>query len=160
MKKVAIGLLLICFCVSCSKDDGPKKSSASENITSGSWKYDSGGIDIDKNGSIDLALTTISSIGPCRLDNTATFRNDGTGTTDEGATKCNAADPQTESFTWNFQNNESLLNVGGNGLIGTGGQFRIIALTSTAFSLAKDTSAVLVPGLPASAVSIIVNLKH
>jgi hypothetical protein len=159
MKKVPIGII-ICFLMSCSKDEEPKTSSGSTNITSSSWKYESGGVDIDKNGSIDLALSTISSIGPCRLDNTATFHTDGTGTTDEGATKCNAADPQTQAFTWSFQNNESILNIGGNGLIGTGGQFRIITLSGTAFSLAKDTTAVLVPGLPASPVSIIVNLQH
>jgi hypothetical protein len=159
MKKVPIAIL-ICFLFSCSKNDQPKTSSASANISSSSWKYESGGVDVDKNGSIDLALSTIGSIGPCRLDNTATFRADGTGTTDEGATKCNATDPQTESFTWSFQNNESLLNIGGNGLLGTGGQFRIITLTGTQFSLAKDTTAVLVPGLPPSAVSLIVNLQH
>ncbi len=74
MKYVALTIMIgFCF-LSCKKDssenNGPTKT---ELLTSSAWKYESGGADVDKNGSIDLTLETIGTIPPCILDNSATF---------------------------------------------------------------------------------------
>ena len=47
----------------------------------------------------------------CYKDNIVTFMLRGTGTADEGATKCNPGDPQTAAFTWSFQTSETVLFV-------------------------------------------------
>jgi hypothetical protein len=94
----------------------------------------------------------------CILDNSATFASGGSGTTEEGATKCNPAAPSSTPFVWSFTNNESELYISGS-LLGLGGQFKIITLTDTRFSVAKDTAISFGGGIPLN-ISLIVNLKH
>ncbi len=91
-------LTVICF-LSCSKDSGPDVISAAtklDNISSGAWKYESGGVDQDKNGTIDIPGSAL--FGSCSLDNTIIFKKDNTGITDEGGTKCNSSDPQSAQY--------------------------------------------------------------
>lgn len=155
MKYVALTMMLgFCF-LSCKKDssenNGPTKT---ELLTSSAWKYESGGVDVDKNGSIDLSLETLGLAPACLLDNSATFNADGTGINDEGATKCDPSLPQTTPFNWSFANNETALNISGNGFAGISGQFKITTLTSTRLTIAKDTTMNNMSG------TLIVNLKH
>src|SRR4051794_40010009 len=92
--------------VSCDKnDDPPQGPSKTDMVTSAAWKYDNGGADSNGDGTIDFTFEQTGVVQPCRLDNTALFKADGTGVTDEGATKCNTTDPQTAAFNWNFLNN-------------------------------------------------------
>lgn len=48
----------------------------------------------------------------CFIDNTYTFKTDNKVTIDEGATKCNAAAPQTRENSWSFQSGETILLLG------------------------------------------------
>lgn len=123
-----------------------------ELITKGAWKYDDAGADLDKNGTIELSIS--AQLKPCMMDNTISFSANGTGTVDEGALKCDAASPQTLPVTWSFSNNENSLNLGGAGVLGIGGQFKIVTLTETQLSLSKDTT---YQGAP---VAFVVQLKH
>lgn len=144
---------------SCKKDSNSNNSGPSKTdlITSATWKYNSGGIDQDRNGTVDLTFESTGLVQPCVLDNTATFRSDGSGTGDEGATKCSTNAPQTTPFTWSFGSGETTLNINGS-LLGIGGTFKVTSLTSTALSLSKDTS-MTISGINFN-VSIIANLKH
>lgn len=137
--------------VSCNKKSDPP--SKTENISAAAWTYDNAGVDGDKNGTIDFALTA-SSIPACRIDNSLTFKRDNSGTTDEGATKCNAADLQVSAFAWGFADNETNINVSGNVFPLLNGKFKILALTATNFSLTRDTV------ISSQNVAVIVNLKH
>lgn len=152
--------LLLLFIISCKKSSNNNDNTPSRTtlITTQSWQYENGGIDQDRNGTIDITLEATGQAQPCLLDNTGTFRSDGTGTADEGATKCNPASPQTNTFTWAFANNETTLNITGSGLFGQGGSFAIKGLTTTRLTLAKDTT-LTVGGTPFNA-SFLVNLKH
>lgn len=152
------GILTIAACfvfAACSKDKpentGPTKT---ELLTSGAWKYESGGADLNKDGTIDLTLETLGLVPACLLDNSATFNADGTGVNDEGATKCDPSLPQTTSFNWSFANNETALNITGSGFAGISGQFKITTLSTTRLTITKDTT---VNSIPAA---LIVNLKH
>ncbi len=137
----------------CTKNNSnTNEPTKTDLITSGPWKYEDAGADADRNGTIDLSIT--SSIPACVLDNTLNLSADGTGTVDEGASKCNAADPQTNAVTWSFANNESALNIGGSGVIGISGQFKILTLTATSLTLSKDTT---FQGL---STAMVVKLKH
>ena len=49
----------------------------------------------------------------CELDNTWSFGTDGKITVDEGPTKCDPQDPQTDTMPWSFANNETKINIDG-----------------------------------------------
>ncbi len=104
-------------------------------ITSAAWKYDTSGIDIDQNGKVDhIGDTTVTA---CQKDDIFTFHKDSTGVLDEGPTKCNAGDPQTQPFSWYFMNNDKVLNVTSNTILN--GSLNIFSLTSSNMVIYKDT---------------------
>ncbi|MFL5808156.1 MAG: hypothetical protein ACJ749_01465 [Flavisolibacter sp.] len=158
--KYTLCTIAIFLLVSCGKDkdnNQPQQPTKTELISKSSWKYESGGVDQDKNGTFDISFATLGILQPCILDNTATFTANGSGTTDEGTTKCNPSVPQTSPFVWAFANSETAINISGS-IIGLGGQFKILALTDTKLSLSKDTTITLIG--PPTPVALIVNLQH
>ena len=118
MKKQLFSILLpalvLISLASCKKDS---KKSNMELITQAAWKLQTVGIDGDKNGTVDLE----DAVDACTKDDLTTFATNGTGTVDEGASKCDPADPQSTSFTWSFANNETELNFDGD-------NFKILSL--------------------------------
>ncbi len=151
--KYLIPAILAITIVSCDKDKD-KEPTKTEHISSQEWKYHDAGVDNNGDGSIDLSLSGVV-LQTCVTDNEASFNANGTGVADEGATKCDAGDPQTTNFSWSFTNNESKINISQNGLFGISGQFDILALDASQFSLKKDTTIV-----PFGAVALVVKLKH
>lgn len=106
MKKQIVLLTTVFFAAiftlsSCQKDDNlPVLKTKTQLITQSPWKYSSA---VRDGVNLDPFLQT------CQKDNITTLAAAGTGTTDEGATKCNVADPQSVSFTWSFQSGETML---------------------------------------------------
>ena len=140
------------FLLACQKEDNPTPTKT-DHISSSSWKYDGGGVDGDKNGTVDLQFPA-GTLDPCRTDNTLKFERNGTGISDEGTAKCNTSDPQSSSFKWNFTSGETALVMSGNIFPLLNGTFRILDLNATTFRLSKDTV------LSGQNVAVIVNLKH
>jgi len=140
---------------SCDKesDQPPAQPTQTDNITASAWVHESSGIDLDKNGTIDLA-SALAGIPACRLDNVLTFQKGGTATAGEGATKCDAADPSTTNFNWSFADNEKSLVISNNVFTILNGKTNIKTLTATNLTLTKDTV------ISSNNVSLIVNLKH
>ena len=62
---------------------------------------------LDLGGIIISDLYALSDA--CDNDNLAIYKNDGTGTYDEGASKCDDLDPQTSAFNWAFNADETQL---------------------------------------------------
>ena len=141
-------LFFMILWASCSKSHSNNNSTATL-VTQSSWKYDTSGIDLNKDGIVDIGDTTVK---PCVKDNIYTFKSDSTGTIDEGATKCNVSDPQTVPFTWSLTNNQTVLTVTGNTILSGG--INIFSVSSTNFILYKDTT------LSGIALRYVVNLKH
>ena len=150
MKFLSLLALSALLFTGCDKDD--KEPTRTESITASAWQYDNGGVDQDRNGTVDVSFAGI--LPACVLDNKATFNANGSGVADEGSTKCQTGDPQTTPFTWAFTNNEQNIQLTGTGLFGIGGNFKITALTSSQLGLQKDTT------ISGFTVSMIVNLKH
>ena len=152
-KLFLIAIISLAF-FACKKNDSKSGGTTKTTlVTQQSWKFDNAGLDPDKNGSIDLDVS--SQIPTYVTDNTISFSSNGSGTVDEGGTKKINTDPQTIPFTWNFTSNETLITLNGAVIAGKGGEFKIVNLTSTQFTLSKDTT---VPVIGSSA--FIVNLKH
>ncbi len=132
-------LLLACLVsfalLSCSKnDDGPSKS-RTELLTVSAWKIASVGIDLDKNGTIDLPYT----LEACEKDNTYSFHTDGHGEANEGAAKCDPDDPQTSAFSWSFKDNEKILSITYPGSV-LSGDTNIKSLSSSKMEIFLDTT--------------------
>lgn len=118
---LAIVLFTITVLVSCDKNDSPPKSNT-DYIIQGSWKFEKA----------TSSGTDVSGFLPtCHKDNIMTFLANGSGTFDEGPTKCNSGDPQTTNFTWNFTNNGGTLNVNAPIFAGQSGAFKVVTLNDT-----------------------------
>lgn len=92
-------LIALLFClsfiiISCTKSVDSKTPTKEELISSKTWKF----------SKATANSTDISAlIQACYKDNTLGFTKaspQNTGILNEGATKCNAADPQERTFTW------------------------------------------------------------
>ena len=105
-------------------------------ITRTTWKFS-----IAKVGGIDAS----SSLQTCQKDNILTFLALGTGTNDEGATKCAAGDPQSTSFTWNFLTSETQIFISSTLFTGGSNTFNIVTLSSTQLILSQT---ITLSGLP------------
>jgi hypothetical protein len=155
MKKLLFILPVLFLAVSCDDDDDdmPSGSTKTQTLTQASWKFESAGIDADKNGTMDTDIS--SQINACVKDNTVKFEPNNTGTSDEGANKCPTSPSQTIPFTWAFASNETVITISGNAVAGLGGQFKIITLNDTRLSLSKDTTVPILGN-----VALIANLTH
>ena len=147
-------LFLICFVFSACKKDKNTAETKAALLESGAWLHESSGVDVDKNGTIELSLEA-GGVPQCRLDNVLSFQKNHTATADEGATKCNTADPQTTQFNWQFADGETAVVFSGNVFTQLNGKFSIHTLSKTNLSLSKDTTIA-----PLGNVLVIVNLKH
>lgn len=157
-KYFLLPVLALSLFTACDKNDSDEEENKPDPkttlITSGAWKYEASGIDVDRNGTVDGPLPV--TLPSCAIDNSFTLAANGTGTVDEGATKCDPALPQTSAATWSFADNQTTLNLNGTGLFGVGGKFKLLELSATRLSISKDTTP---PGLPVT-VALIVQFKH
>lgn len=127
--KLSILIVVAASFAACSKNEtNQTKKTNTEYLTQGTWKFASAGLDADKNGTVDMEDGTIDA---CQKDNIATFKTDGTGFYDEGATKCLPEDPQTKPFTWQFTNTEKELTFDGD-------SFTILSLNDTQLKVYFD----------------------
>ena len=141
MKKNYTTTLIVCsltafsILTGCGKKDKPDPPPApktkTELITTSTWKFSSATI-----GGFNVA----GSLQTCQKDNVMTFAAAGTGTVDEGATKCSGGDAQTNPFTWNFQTNETTLFVSATLFTGGSSTFTVVDLTETQLVLSQMTT--------------------
>src|SRR4028118_1098891 len=104
--KISLALFsILVLSVSCKKNS-VEKVTKTVLITATSWKFESAGIDINGDGTVDSPLPS-GILETCATDNVITFKSDKTGVVDEGPTKCSTTDPQMLPFNWEFTNDES-----------------------------------------------------
>jgi hypothetical protein len=153
----AVGL----FIIGCSKDgsddngDGP--SEKMQLITSAAWKYDTAVVEFAGSTYAIPSGLLLS----CDKDNIITLRDDSTGTVDEGPSKCEGGDPQSYDITWEFRNNETVINMPQT-LYGISGEIQIKELTASKLKLARPIKIEnpLGPTPDSITVNAIVDLKH
>lgn len=148
----AIACLALVTFAGCSKDDGGSSKSRTELITQSSWKYESAGIDADRNGIVDSPLPP-GMIDPCEMDNLITFNANGSGLVDEGPTKCNGGSPQTVPFSWSLKDNEQTIVFSGMSFGGLNGDVKLKNISDRQMELHKDVNIGMV-------VNVIVFLKR
>ena len=111
-KFVLFAAAILTFAASC-KEEEPVPPTKTELLTAGPW-IGSGltanpGIDPFGTGTPITDLWASPLVSACSKDDFTTYKVDGTYVTDDGATKCDPADPQTTSGTWSFASNETQL---------------------------------------------------
>lgn len=120
--------------VSCKKDeDSPQTKTeilSGKNFVLTAWTINP---PIAYNG-IEIS-DFYSFLEACEKDDITIFNANGTVTFDEGATKCDAGDPQTTSGTWVFTDNETKLSVTDDGDTQI---FDIIELTSAKLKITYE----------------------
>ena len=102
-----------CYFLQQEQGQCPPKTKT-ELITTGTWKRtaltSSPAYNWNANG---VSGTNILNIMfPCEKDNFDDYLPGHTGEYNEGASKCDASDPQTWPFTWTFAENETKLIFG------------------------------------------------
>lgn len=159
MKKYVLSALAIGFIIyGCKKDDDDKDVTKErvQFVTSATWKYDTVGLDTNKDGKPDSPLPSGFELQKCDTDNTITFKSDSTGVLSEGATKCDASDPSTTPFTWYFKEKGTILytpdQVFGNGV---SGDFKVGEITTSRLRVIKDVTYPLIGTL-----TVVLDLKH
>lgn len=134
---IIVALVLAGFAfVACNKDDDNNTPvTAVDLLASGTWKIDTIGFDGNKDGTIDEAVP--GGLQECELDNTLTFNKDSaTGVFDEGALKCDTADPQTIDFGYQLKG-DTVISFTGNLPGELQGDINILTLTNTQFIMSK-----------------------
>lgn len=129
-----IAILFLVTGISCSKnnDNPPSKTAL---LTSSNWKLVAQTYhgDYDGDGTVDAVdYNMYADFEACEKDNFMKFNTDGSGIADEGPSKCDAADPQTETVEWLFKENETILKIQ-QGFIAL--DFKILELTSSTLKL-------------------------
>ena len=116
----------------CDKDDPePAPKTKTQLLTQSTWRFSAitwGGTDYS------------SQLPTCYKDNTLKFEANGTGVADEGATKCNAGDPQTNAYTWSFASGETQLTASHPLLPGGSNTFTINTLSETQLVVSQQWS--------------------
>jgi hypothetical protein len=132
MKKLLLPVTLLSFTVlmlgACKKSSSKSKT---ELLTQAGWKINTLGIDANMNGAIDNGE---SQEQDCEVDNTYTFKTDGTAIVDEGANIC-GGEQQTSSFNWIFKSNETVINADNDNF---NGDFNISSLTDSELKAYQD----------------------
>ncbi|MHA4807929.1 hypothetical protein ACX0G9_07475 [Flavitalea flava] len=102
LKRMIIPFSVCLIGASCDKNNSSGHDL--ELLTHASWKYEKAGFDSNEDGVFDALDPRIAG---CEKDNTITFRNDGSGSLEEGPVKCKLSDPDSLPFSWSFQNKDS-----------------------------------------------------
>jgi len=108
------------------KEDAMPVSNQQLLTTSGGWKLTAETLSPPFQGITDY----YAELDPCEADNILKFLSNGTFSIDEGATKCDASDPQlyiTGTWSWNSNNTLTMSYTGAK----EKEQLSIITLTST-----------------------------
>jgi hypothetical protein len=123
-------LTIILF--SCDKDE-KEVTDRSQLLTSRTWKTTAATIDpaLDFNGD-EITDLYNDFYDNCVNDNTYSFTTNGIIVIDEAGSKCEATDPQTNSGTWSFNGDKTVLTIS----VGTSTTaYRIIDFNKNAFKV-------------------------
>jgi|SRR5690606_4184595 len=109
MKKITLltAIFIIAINFGCKKDDDDNNPSKKDLLTTGSWKLTAVVSDEDGDGTHEL--NDFIYFSDCYTDNYYIFKANGELELNEGNSKCDQADPQTETANWQLINNENTL---------------------------------------------------
>ena len=121
--------------LACSKkNDDPAPKTKTELLTTGLWKISAATV----TPALLSQTNLYTSMDACEKDNIVKYNTNGTTTTDEGATKCDATDPQTEMGTWVFNTDQTIITKHDGTNDPT--SYKVVELTATTFKISFTES--------------------
>lgn len=105
MKKLFVFLLLVIASGACKKDDEAAPVTKTNFLTTGTWVLSA--VTSDEDGDGTYETNDFVDFLDCYKDNFYTFHPNGSWEMNEGPSKCDPGDPQTESSTWQLTDNDS-----------------------------------------------------
>ncbi|MEO8147023.1 MAG: lipocalin family protein [Bacteroidia bacterium] len=111
----------------CKKD----KESNTDKLTDKNWKMTALTVDPPLGG---ILTDVYAQIQACTQDDLTIFKDDHSVNFDEGASKCDAADPQTTTGSWAYNSDETVVTV-----VDDGGFITSYTITSLSSSEMKGT---------------------
>jgi lipocalin-like protein len=112
MTKLTLTVFSVILILSSCKKDSNSPNGVSAILISGKWQITASTSVFTIAGDTQT-VDNFSLLPSCMQDNYYIFNSDGTGTTDEGTTKCDDSDPQTTSTgNWQLVNNDTQLQGG------------------------------------------------
>jgi hypothetical protein len=107
----ALGIFALTLTIGCKKDDDVVQPDKIGMLTSGTWALSG----MTVNPAIDWfgepTTDILAKLPGCLKDDLTIFKANGTITYDEGASKCDPADPQTTQGTWTVNANQTVLTI-------------------------------------------------
>jgi hypothetical protein len=141
MKKLSFLLLAAIALGGCKKDDNsPSSPSKADLLTAKNWRI-SAQKSISTVGTQTFTTDEYAASPACERDNFAKFNTNKSVVFDEGASKCDTSDPQTESGTWDFNSDQTKLNLNDPSLGGVIIPFDIVELSATTLHIRYTNSA-------------------
>jgi hypothetical protein len=137
MKKFSTYLVLAVLglaSVGCSDDSDNATPNKTTLLTAKKWRITA------QTTSTTVAGSTITNdvyadMEPCERDNFAQFLANKVVTFDEGATRCDQADPQSTTGSWDFNSDQTKLNLSQPDLGGAAYPFDIVTLNESTLAL-------------------------
>lgn len=138
MKKLLIAACAVTLVFAACKDDKddatPSNSQTGGTLTGIDWRMTANSMTITGAGPFDGTTDMYAEMEDCEKDNLSRFNEDKTMVEKEGATKCDASDPDVKSTaTWELLSNNTKLKVtptGGDELV-----FDIITLNANTLTV-------------------------
>ena len=110
MKKIiSLAFIIMTALFSCKKED-TKPVTKTDYLTSGTWAVTDVVSDDDGDGTYETH--DFPDFVACYTDNIYTFHSDGKWEMNEGASKCDPGDPQSDTALWQLINNEKDIILG------------------------------------------------
>ena len=109
MKKI-ISIAFLMIALSACKKEDVKPVTKTDFLTSGTWIVTDVVSDEDGDGTYETH--DFPDFVPCYTDNIYTFHSDGKWEMNEGASKCDPNDPQSNTALWQLINNEKDIILG------------------------------------------------
>lgn len=101
------GALALLLLTSCKKDDAVSPATVADKLVEGVWKPTQSGVDANKNNTLESG--ELESLDACETDDTYDFKSDKTLLVSDNTQKCDPADPDSYSLSWNLANNDGEL---------------------------------------------------
>jgi len=133
LRQFSFGLAAILTLFSCNKkDDNNSNPNPPVATLTGTWKITAMTSDKDVPAIISGTMTRDiwKEVPDCIKDNTETYQSDGSVVYDEGATKCDAADPQKKTGSYAYSHPALTVN---------GYQLTVLQLDATTLKYSQST---------------------
>ena len=138
MKTLSTNVLvaaLATLTVSCKKDsENMPAPSKTELLTTKKWRITAAST-VTTMGTNTTTTDEYATTPACERDDFTQFMTSKVVNFDEGATKCNSSDPQTSSGTWDFNSDQTKLNLTSPDLGGLLLPFDLVKLDATTLTI-------------------------